>query len=380
MDDKTIRIVHLCADARRPVLGRGVIERSRRLVQSDEQREFSVSVVTVRSRKQSAPQTSPDAESEFDHFELVRFGRFDPTLILRLIRLMRRLRADIVHTHDARSHFIALLLQPVAGFRVVATASDDRDGSRNTTWIANVDRQLLAGFDRVIVVNNQLAQQLCRIGCRPSQVDVIQHGVDTRAFSKHAVRDDYRKRSGIDADKRLIGVSLDMADIRQQQLVLDAVDLIEAAIGSVHLIFFEGGTPSPASSIAISEFVTERGNVDVVPWTERTPEVYAAMDAMLVVGGEGAGEVIIEAQSMEVPVVGVAEMAASDLIEPGTTGLLAADPSGETIASHIIHLFSNAFEAASLATAARLRICQRHAFDDAARKVARTYRRVFSQI
>jgi len=232
----------------------------------------------------------------------------------------------------------------------------------------------------VIVVNNQLARQLCRIGCRPSRVDVIQHGVDTQVFSKHAVEGNCRERRGIDIERRVIGIRVDVDDARQQQLVLEAIALIEAALGTVHLIIFDGGASPPASPIATSRLVANRINVDVVPWLQRTPEVYADMDAMLVVGEEGGGEAIIEAQSMEVPVVGVAEMLASDLIEPGTTGLLAEEPLGEMIAIHIIHLFSSPFEAASIATAARLRICQRHAVDDATRKVAHTYRRVFSQI
>lgn len=381
MDNQAIRIVHLCADSRKPVVGRGVIERSRRLIQADDQHEFSLAVVTIRSRKQPTQKTSEQAEAHFDHFELVRFGRVDPTLMVRLLRTMRKLRPDIVHTHDARSHFIALLLQPMVGFRIVATATEDRDGPRNTTWIANVDRQLFAGFDRVIAVNNQLARQLCRIGCRPSQVDVIQYGVDTRTFSKHAVEGDYRKLMGIDPECRVIGVSLDPGNAAQHQLVLEAGDLIEAALGRVHLILFDGGSHIVTHPlVSTTRLVADRHKVDVVPWADRTPEVYAAMDVMLVVGGEKGGEAIIEAQSMEVPVVGLFDSIASDLIEPATSGLLAAESTAEAVASHIMHLFSNPFEAASLATAARLRICQRHAVDDAARKVAHTYRRVYSQI
>lgn len=381
MDNQAIRIVHLCVDSRRPVVGRSVIERSRRLVQADDQHEFNLSVVTVRTRKQPSQKNTPESEANFDHHELVRLGRIDPTFMMRLLRVMRKLRPDIVHTHDARSHFIALLLQPMVGFRVVATATEDRDGPRNTTWIANVDRQLLAGFDRVIAVNNQLARQLCRIGCRPSQVDVIQYGVDTTAFSKHAVEDDYRQMMGIDPERRAIGVSIDAGDPGQHQLVLESIDLIEAALGEVHLILFDsGGQTAPTTSTSTTRLVANRQKVDVVPWSDRTPEVYAAMDAMLIVGGAKGGEAIIEAQSMEVPVVGLMDSIASDLIEAGTSGLLAAEPSAEALASHIIHLFSNPFEAASLATAARLRICQRHAVDDAARKVAHTYRRVYSQI
>lgn len=381
MENNSIRIVHLCVDDRKPIVGRGVIERCQRIVQTDDQHEFSVSVITVRSRKQTSRRADFDADSNFEHFELTRFGRVDPTLIVRLMRLMRRLRAHIVHTHDSRSHFVALLLQPVAGFRVVATASEDRDGPRNTTWVANVDRQLLAGFDRVIAVNNQLAQQLCRVGCRPSQVDVIQHGVDTSAFSKHAVDGNYRETVGIDSEKRVIGLCLEANDAGQHQLVREAVDLIEAAIGNVQLILFDAGDHTkPQSSPGTTALITDRKDVHVVAWAERTPEVYAAMDAMLALGGDECGEAIIESQSMEVPVVGMMDSVARDLIEPGTTGQLVAEPTDEAIASHIIHLFTNTFESASLATAARLRICQRHAVDDAARKVAHTYRRVYSQI
>lgn len=381
MENNPIRIVHLCVDDRKPVVGRSVIKRCQRIVQTDDQHEFSVSVVTVRTRKQTTELVERDTESSFEHHELTKFGRVDPTLMLRLMRLMRKLRADIVHTHDSRSHFIALLLQPVAGFRVVATASEDRDGPRNMTWVANVDRQLLAGFDRVIAVNNQLARQLCSIGCRPSQVDVIQHGVDTSTFSKHAVDGSFRETMGIDSEKRVIGLSLDGGVTDQHQLVNEAVDLIEAAIGNVELILFERGDRSTSkSAMPPTAKITERKDVHVVPWSERTPEVYAAMDAMLALGGESSVEAIIESQSMEVPVVGMMDSVARDFIEPGTTGQLVAEASGEAIASHIIHLFSNAFESASLATAARLRICQRHAVDDAARKVAHTYRRVFSQI
>ena len=63
--------------------------------------------------------------------------------------------------------------QPRFRFRMVAKAFEPETHNWSEKIALEIDHKLLPGFDRVIAANAQLARQLCRLGCRIGQIDVI---------------------------------------------------------------------------------------------------------------------------------------------------------------------------------------------------------------
>jgi len=378
MSTSTIHILHL-GTATRTADGRAIaaLEYFRRLDVSRQPAEMKHSLAIVRRRRQPVPWADTAARLGVPVYDLVRYAPGDFTLFWRLARLARKLSVDVVHAHDAGSRCLALLLQPVVGFRIVATAA----GWSGTTWrqriTAGVDQKLLPGFDRIIAANNQLARDLCMTGCRPQQIDVIHGGVDTETFSRKNVRGHLRAELGLSPADRVVGVHAESATRDELEGVLEAIRFAQSEVGPLHALVFGAECPADGLEAAFGWNILE-GRLHTIGVHGELPEVYAALDA-LVLPQSATANALFEAQSMEVPVIAVGPSGIGELIENGTTGILLEDDSPLSLGAAVARMLADDRGSASLAAAGRLRICQRFRFDDLLLKVAGTYRRACAQ-
>jgi glycosyltransferase involved in cell wall biosynthesis len=162
-------------------------------------------------------------------------------------------------------------------------------------------------------------------------------------------------------------------------LVLRAVRGVHAALGPVHLIVF--GRYSPRDKLrnrAARQGLAARTHL--IGDREDLPEVYAALNVFVLAGSssEAAGA-LLEAQSMEVPVVCTRFEGADELVAHGTTGFVTNPGDAEALASAIARLLGNPRDAQALAAAGRLRAMQRFRAADRGEAVAATYRRAMDQ-
>ncbi len=382
MDNSIIHVLHLFAanDSQAPAAQRVVGESSPYRFDHDADAEFRISVAVVRSgRVRSSAVVSDSSARQIDLHEVTRRSRFDPTLLWRVGRLLRRLKPDIVHAHDAQSHLLALLLQPLCGFRMVATARHGHAGDWRERFSASVDQKLLPGFHRVIAANNQLARQLYQLGCRPTQVDVIGVSIDTQRFSRDAVRRQLRDELALSAQAKVVGTSGHLCRGAELDLVLRAVRGAQAAIGPIHLIVFGQYTPRDKIRNRAAKYGLA-ARTHLIGAQGDLPDVYAALNVFVVAGQSGeVATALLEAQSMEVPVVCTRFEGVEDLVAHGTTGFITDQDDAEALASSITRLLSNPREAQALAATGRLRITQRFHSADRSEALAATYRRAMNQ-
>lgn len=177
MGPSTIHVLHLAsADGAAAIDGERIFQTCRGLENHGGRREFRGSVAIIRPARAKLQLAETANALGVDCYEVRRFGPCDPTLWFRLGTLIKRLSIDIVHTYDRESRFWALVLQPRLRFRTVAKAFEPAATTWSERLSREIDHKLLPGFDRVIAANAQLARQLCQLGCRISQVDVIPEG------------------------------------------------------------------------------------------------------------------------------------------------------------------------------------------------------------
>lgn len=378
MSDEKIRVLQLCVTSGASLAAeRRLLRSCHHFVRSQAAPEMDVSVAFIRSYRQADDELSSLAASlELNYYALKRYGRFDASLLWRLRRLIRRLRIDVVHAHDPQSHLLALLVQPLCGFRTVATAAE---GVVQATASTAVGPKLLPGFHRVIAANKQLAMQLCQLGCRPGQVDVIRTAVDTEVFSRDAVHGSLRSKLGLAPDAHVVGTNYRLCRGRHLARLVEAIRLAEFSVGPIHLLLFadepgEPDEPDWGNLERPAERVHQLGVVDSLP------EVYAALSLFSIPGGEpDAIRALLEAQSMEVPVIGHRERNVQEVVAGDTTGVLIDPENGDALADAVHNLLVDRRRAHSLATAARLRVCQQFRVADHLHQIARTYRRAFSE-
>lgn len=374
---------------------RGWCELLGRLAPLGGTRSMRASLALIQRRRHEIGWLFRDAAAAgIDCHRLPSAGRWDPRLPWRLWRLIRRLRIDVVHAHDAPSLWLALVVEPFCRFRTVATAPDldmpdlktpdlaIRESGRRAARRARGEK-LLPGFDRVVAANRQLAQQLVELGCRAGRVDVIPQGVDTAVFSRLPDADDSNAaRAALDVPltAHVVGVDLQHATPSEVIHALEALASIESALGPVYRVVLEDRLL--AEQLATRDLPPEVAQrTRWVAAGEESPASYAALDAFVHVGHAArVPRSLLEAQSMEVPVVAADCPGTAELIKDGTTGLLVPPCDTEALTRSLARLLGDRREARAFAAAGRLRVRQRFHVGQQAQQMAETYYRVMSQV
>ena len=139
---------------------------------------------------------------------LPRFARVDPFLLLRLMRLMRHEKPDIVHTHLFKSDLHGRLAARWTGIPVVISTAHNND-----SWAKRAPLGWLYGrtarlSDRIIAVSEEVREyQMKYTFVPPQKIVTIDNGVDMRRFDgQEAAGRALRAEFGIVDDAPLIGI------------------------------------------------------------------------------------------------------------------------------------------------------------------------------
>ena len=106
-------------------------------------------------------------------------GRFDPVTILKLVRLIKRERIDIIHTHGYKSDILGLMAARLAGIKVIATPH----GFGNVKDVKlelfmRFGRFALKYFDRVAPLSEELESEMVKIKVPYRNMRLILNAVD----------------------------------------------------------------------------------------------------------------------------------------------------------------------------------------------------------
>lgn len=106
----------------------------------------------------------------------LRFGLFDPRLILRLRRLMRG--ADVVHTHLFPTQYWAALANSIGGKCVLVTTEHSTSNTRAQHWLTSqLDTCIYGLYDGVICISEAVAHFMRKRTPHHVEIRCIDNGV-----------------------------------------------------------------------------------------------------------------------------------------------------------------------------------------------------------
>jgi glycosyltransferase involved in cell wall biosynthesis len=114
---------------------------------------------------------------------------FRPGLVLRLARLFRRQRIDIVHTHDERPHVYGAFAAQLAGARRLIHTRHHGMADRLTPRQTGLVRTASRLTDRFVCVSADSARQAVRQGVSSRIVRTLHNGIDLMRFDPSQARD-----------------------------------------------------------------------------------------------------------------------------------------------------------------------------------------------
>jgi glycosyltransferase involved in cell wall biosynthesis len=255
----------------------------------------------------------------------------DPALLARLVR---ELRADVVHTHLVHADLYGGLAAKLRGTALVSTKHND-DPFR-TGAFRFVERGLASLADRVVAISESLRRfTVERVGVPAAKVETIRYGLDEPPGAWGTNPPDE-----VPADARIV---LSTSRLTAQKGVDVAVEALSLLPDDVVLVVLGEG---PERGRLAGPRVFLPGRVpDVADWLRRA-SVYVQPSRW-----EGFGLGVLEAMVCGLPVVATNVSSLPELVDDGVTGVLVPPDDPAALASGI----ERALDDSSFGPAGRLR-------------------------
>ena len=283
-----------------------------------------------------------------------------PAIVVRLARLFRRLRADVVHTHDDRPNIYGAPAGKLAGCRVIHTRhSQGTMLSRRQRWLV----RLVSAFDdRFVCISDDSARWAVRQGVSRRKVCVRFNGIDLTRFAY----------SGSDPAGPAVLVAR-LSPEKSIDTLLRAVPLILATCPDFRLeIAGDGPTRaalhSLASELRLGDRVRFLGTVKDVPALLARARLFVLSSLT-----EGVSLTLLEASARGLPIVATAVGGNPEVVEDGVTGLLVPASSPDALAGGVLRLWDEPALRTQMGRAGRLRVEER--FD--IRRMMAAYERLY---
>jgi glycosyltransferase involved in cell wall biosynthesis len=284
------------------------------------------------------------------------FNQYDPRLIWRVARLVRRLKAHIVHAHEPKSDVLGYLAAKLAGVPVMTTAHGWIGNRLKDRVLGALDRQLLRAFDRVIAVSTPIRDALSGAGVDEKRLRLLHNAI---------VVGRYQRTGQTHFLEQLLGRSLDrpvVVTIGRLSPEKGHADLVEALAllrqrGCCVTAVLVGDGPARAALEEKVRAARLSDRVHFPGYVTNTAQILESSDLMVLPSHtEGLPNVALEALLMEVPVVATRVGGTPEIVIDGVTGQLVEPRAPAALAGAIAAFVAHPEPLREMARAGRRRV------------------------
>jgi glycosyltransferase involved in cell wall biosynthesis len=293
----------------------------------------------------------------------------DVRTLLQLMRIARRFRPHVVHTHTAKAGLIgrsvALCLRPrpVVVHTFHGHVLEGYFSPMKTGFYRALERLLGRVSDGLIGVSDATVADLARLGVgTPDSRYVIRLGLDLVPFLDigPSVGGGFRREVGCVPEETLAIMVGRLVPIKRHDLALRAVALAHGDKTPVRLAIVGDGPLRPA----LERLTRELGIADRVHFLGFRGDIVsitAAADvALLSSANEGTPVALIEAAAAGIPAVATDVGGVTEVVSPAT-GLIVPPEDAEALGAALATLASDVALRAKMGDAARSHVADRYA-------------------
>ncbi|MFK7913940.1 MAG: glycosyltransferase [Pseudomonadales bacterium] len=271
---------------------------------------FSVTVVTLGEPNPLADLLDSDVSYEC----ILRRSKLDPTQLIRLTRLLRAQRFNVVHGFLFDAEMLTRVAAAIARTPLVlgSERNADYEVPAKKRRFYRLTRSLM---DRCIANSYAGARFNQKLyGLSEDRYTVVQNGVDTERFRPRSQEDKQRIRAslGLGAEQQVVGVFASMKEQKNHLMLIRAAERLDQQIPNVQYLFVGGelesgqrDTSSYARKLAAAiENSTIKSQFHLLGKRADVEDLYPCCDlTALPSWHEGLPNVLLESVACGVPVV-----------------------------------------------------------------------------
>jgi glycosyltransferase involved in cell wall biosynthesis len=268
----------------------------------------------------------------------LRRGLPDPRGLLRLVRLVRAWRPDVLHSHMVHANLLARALRifvPVPA--LVSTIHNIYEGGRLRMAAYRLTNRLV---DHMTIVSEAASDRFVAEGIVPkSQLTVVPNGVDPAVFRTvpGEVRQSFRRSVGI--DREFVWLAVGRFEIAKAY-----PDMLRG-FARVHgqrpeaVLLLVGHGSLQAETEALAKSLGLGGSVRFLGVRNDVPEIMSAADGYVMSSAwEGMPMVLLEAAAAGLPIVATAVGGNREVVSDEESGFLVPPGDSESLGSAMLRL------------------------------------------
>ena len=328
------------------------------------------------------PMAARLAEMNVPLTRLPRFARVDPILLLRLMRLMRREKPDIVHTHLFKSDLHGRLAARWTGAPVVISTAHNNDSWAKRTPLGWLYGRTARLADRIIAVSEEVREyQIKYTFVPPEKIVTIDNGVDLRRFEgQDAAGRAVRAELGIDPDAPLVGIIGRLTEQKDHATFLQAAAQIRVAAPETRFLIVGDG-PLRAELVEQARALKLDEAVIFTGLRSDIPALMAALDVLVFSSRwEGLPVTLLEGMAAARPIVSTAVGGVPGVVGDGDSALLVPAGISSVLADAVVRVLRDPALARKLSAAARARVREKYSLDSMLNQTLALYEELWNNV
>lgn len=297
---------------------------------------------------------------------------FDPYLVIQTRHIIHEHDINVIQTHGYKSNAIGFLLQRLCRRPWIGFVHGFLDNNRKNRFYSRIERLVLRGADRVVVVSGSLKALLTQHGIAEQNVRVIHNAIDLNDSVPSTSGKEIRHRHGITADQEIIGVIGRVSPEKGLMVFLRAMEKLVWSFPNVKALIIGDGQ----DRAMLEGYCREKRLSDYVMflgYQEKVADYYQVLDLLVQPSlSEGLPNTVLEAMSFGVPVLATAVGGVPEIIQDGN-GIMVPPNDPEALAERMIQLLRDGALRCTIGSKGKDSLYPRFAADGRARQIIDLY-------
>ena len=269
---------------------------------------------------------------------------YDSLAFLKLYKLLKRGKYDLVHTHSSKPGIIGRLAAKAAGIKCIVHTVQGfafhQHSSKVQVFLVGL-LEKLAGMasHKVIFVNSKDRDVASKMKLVPNHKMVIIHnGVDLNQFNSG---NGVKNGNGIRTNGAMVGMVARLWEQKAPQDYIAAIPKVVDKIPDAKFLVIGDG-PLEQELKEMSDKLGIKENVQFLGWRQDINDLLKVIDVVVLPSlWEGLPVSILEAMALSKPVVATNIKGNNELVVHGQTGYLVKPGNPEEISAYVLKLLND---------------------------------------
>lgn len=306
----------------------------------------------------------------------------DLVVLWKLVRLLRRIRPAVVHTHSSKAGILGRLAARIARVPVIVHTIHGlpfhpyESRVKNAVYIAS-ERIAARMSDKILCVADTMTEKSLAAGVgRPELYQTVYSGMEVDEFIRQeSERQRTRRELGFTDDDIVVGKVARLFHLKGHEFVLAAAPRIVERCPRVKFLFVGDGIlrdqlAAMAERLGVRDRLVFAGLVD----PSEIPRMVHAMDIVVHASlREGLARVLVQGLLSAKPVVSYDIDGAREVVLDGVTGRLVQAEAVDELADAVIELASDPARARQMGLEGRRRFAEQFRTEKMVRDIHNVY-------